>query len=59
MAEFPIITPDKHFTQEELVEMYNEAVEYIHELQAELKALDDELDLYQQAYDELTMKLYG
>lgn len=59
MTEFPFVTPEQDLTLEMLVEMYNEATAYIYKRKAQMKALDKQLDLYPQAYDELTMKLYG
>lgn len=59
MTEFPFITPEQDLTSETLVKMYNDAAEYIYELKTQMKALEEALDLYQQAYDELSMELYG
>lgn len=49
----------KKYQKAQLLEMYNDAVETIWELQRIKQALNEEIDLWQKAYEEVSNKLYG
>ena len=49
----------KKYQKAQLLEMYNDAVETIWELQRIKQELEEEIDLWQKAYEEVSNKLYG
>lgn len=59
MEHDEMISADHGFTNSQLIEMYNDAVELIWSLRDEIRDLNKELESYQQAADELIDQLYG
>ena len=54
-----LASAEQGYTVEQLLDMYNDAVEEIWDLQERLRETRDALDLFQQAYEEASNELYG
>ena len=54
-----MISLEQGYTAEQLIAMYNDAVELIWDLRERLQQTRDELDLFEQAYEEVSNQLYG
>lgn len=59
MEHDEFISAEHGYTVPQLIEMYNDAVELIWNLRDEICELNEELESYQQAADELIDRLYG
>lgn len=59
MEHDEFISAEHGYTVPQLIEMCNDAVELIWNLQDEICELNEELESYQQAADELIDQLYG
>jgi hypothetical protein len=54
-----MISLEQGYTVEQLIDMYNDAVELIWALREKLQETKDDLELFEQAYEEVSNKLYG
>lgn len=54
-----MIKLEDNLSKKELVEKYNELVEYLWFLEFHLKEANEELDVLYQAYEEISNELYG
>ena len=54
-----MISLEQGYTVEQLIDMYNDAVELIWVLREKLQETKDDLELFEQAYEEVSNKLYG
>ena len=59
MEHDDMISLEQGYTVEQLIDMYNDAVELIWVLREKLQETKDDLELFEQAYEEVSNKLYG
>jgi hypothetical protein len=59
MEHDDMISLEQGYTVEQLIDMYNDAVELIWALREKLQETKDDLELFEQAYEEVSNKLYG
>lgn len=59
MEKYVMIKLEDNLSKKELVEKYNELVEYLWFLEFHLKEANEELDVLYQAYEEISNELYG
>jgi hypothetical protein len=59
MAEYKMLPKDATLSREELIALYNDAVEAIWQLQHECSKLDDNYDFLFENYEKIADQLYG